>query len=138
MSRTSLCPVAQSISIGIRDTGDHNEATNYIACNSLVRDVICAHVEQAHQRLRQAQRLAAARRATVLRSLLDFAGDEQDLSQAAARAGTDLSAVPGDAGAVGARWRLRIGDRRASVPGFRHVNAASQAYRGARPDQPPP
>jgi hypothetical protein len=28
MSRTSLCPVAQSISIGIRDTGDRNEATN--------------------------------------------------------------------------------------------------------------
>src|ERR1700676_195128 len=74
----------------------------------------------------------------MLRSILDLTGDDQGLSQAAARTGADLSAVPGDAGAVGARWRLRIGDRRALVPELRHADPPAPAYRGARPDQPPP
>src|SRR5580692_10398552 len=96
------------------------------------------HAEQARPRFLQTRERAAARRATVLRSVLDLAGYDQDLSQAAARTRADLSAVPGDAGAVGARWCLGIGDRRAPVPELRHANPAAEAYRSARPDQPPP
>ncbi|KAG1438916.1 hypothetical protein G6F57_019641 [Rhizopus arrhizus] len=79
---------------------------------------------------------AAAGQPAVFRLVLDLAGDEQGVPQAAARSGPDLSTVPGDAGAGGGRRDNGDGYRRPPVPGFRDAHAVAQAPGGRRPGQP--
>src|ERR1700730_11399286 len=97
----------------------------------IVYDLILRHECKANLQSRQTRCLAAARRATVLRVVLDDSGDEQDLSQAAPRDGRDVSTISGVAGAVGARSADGVGDRRETISGLGHADAAAQAAGGA-------
>src|SRR6266853_2098721 len=73
---------------------------------------------------------AAARPSNLLRDLFDRARVQPCLQAAARPARPDLSAISGDAGAVGARWRARQEHRRTAVSGFRYADAAAQAAGG--------
>src|ERR1700736_861726 len=97
----------------------------------IVYDLVSCDECKANLQSRQTRCLAAARRATVLRVVLDDSGDEQDLSQAAPRDGRDVSTISGVAGAVGTRSADGVGDRRETISGLCHADAAAQADGGA-------
>src|ERR1700688_4931550 len=69
---------------------------------------------------------AAARQSDLFCDLFDRARVQPGLQAAARPARTDLSAISGHAGAVGARWRAGQGHRRTAVSGFRHADAAAE------------
>src|ERR1700730_9956528 len=93
----------------------------------IVCDLLSRYECEANLKSRQARCLAAARRATVLRVVLDDSGDEQDISQAAPRVRSDVSTISGVAGAVGARSADGVRDRREIISGLGHADAAAQA-----------
>src|SRR5260221_9358700 len=97
----------------------------------IVYDLTSRDECEANFQSRQARCLAVARRATVLRLVLDDSGDEQDISQAAARVRRDISSISGIAGAVGARSADGVRDRRETLSGLGHADAAAQADGGA-------
>src|SRR6478752_10104155 len=80
-------------------------------------------------------RAASSRQPDLLRGLFGRACLQPRLQAAARPARPDLSAISGDAGAVGARRRAGQGHRRKAVPGFGHADAAAQAPRGRPPRQ---
>src|SRR3954454_182919 len=81
------------------------------------------------------RRAAASRQPDLLRGLFGRARLQPRLQAAAGPARPDLSAISGDAGAVGARRRAGQGHRRKAAPGFGHADAAAQAARGGPPRQ---
>src|SRR5690606_9657083 len=78
-------------------------------------------------RCRRLTRQPEAGCAAVLRAVFGAAGDGQDLPEALVGPGPDLSAIPGDAGAVGSGRHDGHGIGRAPVPGFGHADAVAQA-----------
>src|SRR6266702_8448914 len=70
---------------------------------------------------------AAARPSNLLCGLLDRARVQSRLQAAARPARPDLSAISGDAGAMGTRRRADQDYRRAVVPGFRDADTAAEA-----------
>src|SRR5216683_7653584 len=78
---------------------------------------------------------AAARPSNLLCGLFDRARLQPRLQATARPARPDLSAISGDAGAMGTRRRAGQGYRRAVVPGFRDADAAAEAAGSSRAHQ---